>query len=414
MANNGFPDFPYERVEEVDLSLARSLREWAQSEVIGKRLEFNEDHDRLLGPAMKKLLVDIEMQKLVWPEKYGGAEHNAAEVIYTLLQALEEIGRADTGIGYVFASTFALWSTFALESTMNERLCEEYAALFCEAGEPVIGSLVLPLYGGPDSAPASEYRGKYLQAAAAREGEQWVVQGEGIRPLNSGADAALFGVFCCLEGEDDPGFLLIPATAPGVEREAEMPKSTGLAANRNTRLGFDAVRVPGENLVFRGSRAYREMLSWLHAGLGAVALGALFASFEIIKEWGDTRVIKGKGNIFKDNPLTAALMAEIGHEILLSRLLIQRLAQLFIQTDRQKEADGERLFIGSLSVAAHVLGAAEKAINNIMELMASAGYATEWNLERYWRDVKTMQVHLGNWELNKMELAQYFYGSKTL
>ena len=46
--------------------------------------------------------------------------------------------------------------------------------------------------------------------------------------------------------------------------------------------------------------------------------------------------------------------------------------------------------------------------------MASAGYSTEWNLERYWRDVKTIQVHLGNWELNKMELAQYFYGSEIL
>ncbi len=50
-----------------------------------------------------------------------------------------------------------------------------------------------------------------------------------------------------------------------------------------------------------------------------------------------------------------------------------------------------------------------------MELMGgSAGYATEWNLERYWRDVKTMQIHLGNWELNKMDIARYFYHCKTL
>ncbi|NLA04281.1 MAG: acyl-CoA/acyl-ACP dehydrogenase, partial [Firmicutes bacterium] len=154
--------------------------------------------------------------------------------------------------------------------------------------------------------------------------------------------------------------------------------------------------------------------SWLYTGIGAVTVGSLFAAFEIIKEWGNTRTIKGTGKIFKDNYLTAALMAEISHEILLSRLLIQRLAQMFTLEENDNKNKEEKLYITSLSTVAHVTAAAEKAINNIMELMGSAGYATEWNLERYWRDVKTMQVHLGNWELNKMELAQYFYESKIL
>ncbi|NLA12412.1 MAG: acyl-CoA dehydrogenase family protein, partial [Firmicutes bacterium] len=101
MANNGFPDFPCGRVEEAVLSLTRSLREWAESEVISKRLELKEDYEQLLLPAMKKLLVDIEMQKLIWPEQYGGAEDNTVAVIHTLLRALEEIGRADVGIGWI-------------------------------------------------------------------------------------------------------------------------------------------------------------------------------------------------------------------------------------------------------------------------------------------------------------------------
>lgn len=414
MANNGFPDFPSGRVEETELSLTRSLREWAESEVISKRLELKEDYEGLLLPAMKKLFVDIEMQKLIWPEKYGGAEHNSKDVIFTLLAALEEIGRADTGIGWVTASTFALCTSFALESTMNDKLCQEFGTLSCQAEEPVTGSLVLPLYGLQESDPAREYRGRYLQVVAKKEGKQWILTGERIRPLNASADAAYFGVFCYLEGEDEPGLILVPASSEGIERDKEIPKVTGLAASRNPEIRFDRVAVPADNLVFKGSSAYRKMLSWLHAGIGAVTLGSLFASFEIIREWGDTRVIKGTGNIFKNNPLTASLMAEISHQILLSRFLIQRLGQLFAQARMEQEEDAERLFVGSLSIAAHVTAAAEKAINNIMELMASAGYATEWNLERYWRDVKTMQVHLGNWELNKMELAEYFYDSKIL
>ena len=143
-------------------------------------------------------------------------------------------------------------------------------------------------------------------------------------------------------------------------------------------------------------------------------MGSLLSAFEIIREWGDTRVIKGRGCIFKENPLTASLMAEIGHQILLSRLLVHQLANLLAQPDDTRYTTDESLFATALGIFAHVSSSAEKSINNIMELMGSAGYATEWNLERYWRDVKTMQVYLGNWELLKMDLARYFYNCKTL
>ncbi len=61
-----------------------------------------------------------------------------------------------------------------------------------------------------------------------------------------------------------------------------------------------------------------------------------------------------------------------------------------------------------------VSSSAEQAIDNTMELMASAGYAKEWQLERYWRDVKTLAVCMGNRELAKMDVARYFYETKTL
>ncbi len=156
MANSIFPDFPQERAEGIGSYLAQSLREWAASEVMGKRLELREDYERLLQPAMKRLFVDIEMQKLIWPEEYGGAGENGPEVIFTLLRALEEIGRADTGIGYVTAATFALWTTFALKPAQNDQLYGEFAPLFCRAEEAVTASLVLPRYGLDGSAAARE------------------------------------------------------------------------------------------------------------------------------------------------------------------------------------------------------------------------------------------------------------------
>jgi len=408
--------FPYlkDSAEEPDLLMVQTLRRWADAEVFSKRLEYREDYNKLLKPAMQKLFVDVELQKMIWPEQCGGGGLNKPEVARTLVLALEQVGRADTGIGYLLAVTFALCSSFNLENDLNNDLCFRIAPLFCETDEPVIGSLVLPVFA--DKAASAEipiFRGKRLPAIARLAGGNWVISGEKMRPLNSGHDARLFGVLCALEDEEEPGLILVPGDSPGLTRGEPFLK-TGLAASINCDITLNDVSVPAGNLVFRGEEPLRRMLSWLYLNIAAVSCGSLFAAFEIISDWGNTRVIKGKGSLFKENPLTASLMAEVGHEILLNRLLSHQLAGMLSKPDSYKIADKGQLFISALSVVSQVTQSAEKAINQTMELMGSAGYATEWNLERYWRDIKTMQLHLGSWELNKMELARYLYRSQSL
>jgi alkylation response protein AidB-like acyl-CoA dehydrogenase len=65
-------------------------------------------------------------------------------------------------------------------------------------------------------------------------------------------------------------------------------------------------------------------------------------------------------------------------------------------------------------IAHHIYASAENTIHRTMELMASAGYAKEWQLERYWRDVKALQCYLGAAELAKHDYARWFYQTKTL
>jgi alkylation response protein AidB-like acyl-CoA dehydrogenase len=148
--------------------------------------------------------------------------------------------------------------------------------------------------------------------------------------------------------------------------------------------------------------------------MSATCTGALFATYEIIKEWGDTRMIKGRSSIFKENPLTASLMADIGTSVLTSRLLTYSLAQVLAEPAIYGDAGSEKNWATAIGVFNRVSSAAELAIDNTMELMASAGYAKEWQLERYWRDIKTLAVSMGNRELAKMDLARYFYQTKTL
>jgi len=46
--------------------------------------------------------------------------------------------------------------------------------------------------------------------------------------------------------------------------------------------------------------------------------------------------------------------------------------------------------------------------------MASAGYATEWNIERYWRDVKTIQTYMVPEPQARIDMARHCFGCETL
>ena len=140
-----FP-YPKNRLGEADLDLASSLQGLVEKEVMDKRLELKEDYEELLAPVMKSLLVDIGLQKMLWPENLGGDGHNQPEAAYTIASALEQIARADTGLAFLAAHSLALQASVALEGNLNQELCDSIAPLFCKGDKPAIVSFILPTY----------------------------------------------------------------------------------------------------------------------------------------------------------------------------------------------------------------------------------------------------------------------------
>jgi alkylation response protein AidB-like acyl-CoA dehydrogenase len=403
--------YPRSRLKETDLTLASGIQDWAEKEVVSKRLEHQEDYDLLLKPALQKLMVDIGLQSVLWPEKMGGAGDNQTGSAYTVAAALEQVGRADTGIGFLASHVLALQASVAMEGRLNEKLCKDLAPVFGEGKEPAVVSFVLTAYGEEEGVP--EWRGKCLQVRASLTGDEWELNGTGVRPTCSGSDADLYAVLCAVEDEDEPALILVKGEAEGLTRGAAF-KKTGLAASLNADIGFDNVKVAPEMYAWAGSDSVRHLLSWFYLGLGATAVGSLLAAYEIIKEWGDNRVIKGTGHVFKENPLTASLMADAAHDTAVGRLLIYNLAEILSDPEAYGGAGSEGVFATASLIVHRIYRLAEDTLNHIMELMASAGYAKEWQLERYWRDIKTIQCHIGACELAKMDSARWFFKCETL
>ena len=68
----GFFPYPKEWLGPESEDIAESIRKWADSEVIGKRLQFRENFEYQMT-SLRMLANDIGLHRLIWPEEFGGA-----------------------------------------------------------------------------------------------------------------------------------------------------------------------------------------------------------------------------------------------------------------------------------------------------------------------------------------------------
>ena len=402
---------PREWIDEDDLAFARTVHRWAQQEVVEQRTVHGESYDQLLRPALRTLLLELGLQHSPWPEKQGGQglALPGAAMTYTLAQ--EQVGRADVGLGVVLAAGLAAAATLRpWWSTGDSELGDALVPLFCTPDRLTSCSLLLPRLARGEDEPQID--GRRLPATITRAGQQWIVDGPPAQPTG-GAAAQLFLVFCSVEGDAaaGPALVVIPGDTPGLERGAPSPR-LGLAACPAAPVSFHGVRVPITHCVFCGARGLRTMQAWLQLLFSATTVGAMLACHEILRDWARERVIKGRGQPLRHNPLAASVMGQLAHSTITARLLTLQLARALTAPERYGPPDQGQLMVTASAVWQQVIHAAEQGLGRAMELMGSAGYAREWQLERYWRDVKALQLQLGSSVFLQLEAAAHYHGSR--
>lgn len=406
--------YPKEWVTEEDETLADSVRDWADKEVMPNRQEFDEDYeDKLVGPAMKKLFVEIGLQKMVWPEKYGGEGLNTPAVSSMLVRVLEEISRADSGIGFIFANTFCSLLPIILEPDINDELCSELAPLFCKSNDIKTVSLILPDFGDPEIRTDDDFYGLTAQVTAELRDDGVILNGRNVRPINSGSTANMFGVISSA-GDGDLLYVLVPENTSGIKRGKTFFK-TGLNSDKNADLSFDKIKLPKKYVVWKGSdmKVIKEILSWKALCDSALCVGSIMDVYETAKRWGTDRVIHYDQTL-KENPLVASVYADVSKDIVSSRLLTHNLARILAKPEIYGESWNDAVFSTARSISLTVMNASCEAINKAMETMASEGYAREGDIEKHWRDVKSIKNMIGGEIPAKMDVTRYFFECKNI
>ncbi|MDY6903380.1 MAG: acyl-CoA dehydrogenase family protein [Thermodesulfobacteriota bacterium] len=400
--------YPKTWVSKETGDITKSVRQWANKEIVSRRLEFLDDLDTLFPKVRASLALDIGCQGLMFPADLDGLGLEVPDAAPALIMVLKEIGRADAGIGFIHAMEYALC---ALLTTAGGNAFSQLAPLFC--GDTLnSAAMILPACGRTgETMPLFE--GRPVAAVVSRNGAGFTISGWGLRPLDLGMDAAVFAVVGA-DSDGTPGVAVVVADGEGVTRGENILK-TGLEGCSNANIDFNSV--PLESMMwFEGEAAVRHLYSWTNLLLGAVSVGAAMGCMEVVGEWAADRVIKG-GGLMKDNPLCASVLAEAYEEVALSWTLIHHLANALANPGEWGDAGDLMMFTQAQMTGRRVQSSALQAINKMMELMASEGYAREGRMEKAWRDVKTIQSGLcgvGGEALIRLDVARYVFDSNAV
>lgn len=403
--------YPGKPADEESASVAKLVRQWADREIVTRRMEYRQGYHELFPEKRRKFCIDIGLQKLTIPAHLGGFGWNSPSRAPALLSLALETGRADASTGVLAASTWALFLLLAGRGDFPEEPCRSLAGLF--SGQEVRTPAFVLTGPGTVGVETPLFLGRSILARVQEAKNGFTLSGTGIRPLIAGGMADLFCVVCA-DGNEAPRVALVPADAEGVMRGPSI-LMTGLNACGNAQLDLYSAPIPRASLLGQEG-AVEELSTWLNLLLGGVSVGAGVNFFEILADWSDSRVIKG-GCTLKENPLCASVLADVAGEIALARLLLGELAQIVAARREAVPEDVRRAYAYAGMIGQRVQEGVMRAMNRGLELMGSAGYAREWHVEKHWRDVKTIQSILcgvGAEAPVKMDTARFFYDCREI
>ena len=173
----------------------------------------------------------------------------------------------------------------------------------------------------------------------------------------------------------------------------------GLNASNTTELVLENVRVPKENLLGTRGNGFRQFLVTLDGGrigIGAMAVGIAQAAFDRALSYSKER--KQFGKTLSEFQITQFKLADMAMKIELARNMVYKAAWLKDQgRPFSKEASMCKLYASEIAMEV-----ADEAI----QIHGGYGYMKEYEVERYMRDAKLLEIGEGTSEVQRMVIAR--------
>jgi acyl-CoA dehydrogenase len=363
----------------------RSVRDYVDAEITKPYCRELEASEEFPWPLWQKLC-DAGFTGVGIDEEWGGQGGGIMEQV--ILD--EELSRSMAGLYWILGITLfdAKAITLAGTRAQKERFLPEIAA-----GKLMAAISLTEPDGGTDVFGAMKTRAKKVDGG-------WILNGTKIWSTLAHVADRLFVVARTGEGpraHHGVTVFFCDAKADGITA-APIPK-LGMRSLGSCEVVFEEVFVPDEDVlgeVDAGWKILAETLNSERIMNGANCTGALSGVLELMLSYSQERMAFGKpiGQFQAVQHMIADTYA--GLEI--SRLMTYRAA--WLQANGQP--CGVESTMAKLVASEHCYAGADRG----MQVMGGYGYAMEYDMQRYWRDMRLYRVAPINNEMGRNFLAE--------
>ncbi|MCM3651843.1 acyl-CoA dehydrogenase family protein [Metabacillus litoralis] len=331
-------------------------------------------------------LAALGIMGLPFPEQYGGGE--ADTISFAIV--VEELSKACASTGITYSAHISLGAApIFLFGTEEQK--ENYLIPLC-TGE------YLGAFGLTEPNAGSDAGGTETQASL--NGDQWVISGSKCFITNASyaKNLAITAVTDGSKGTNGISAFLIPTDTQGFTVIDNYEKM-GLHASNTTELILENVNVPKENLLGVEGNGYKQFLATLDGGrigIGAMAVGIAQGAYEKSLQYAKER--KQFGKSLSAFQAIQFKLADMAMNIELARNMVYKAAWLKDQGRVfKKEAAFAKLFASEMCM---------KVCDQAIQIHGGYGYMKEYQVERFFRDAKLLEIGEGTSEVQRMVIAR--------
>ena len=356
------------------------VRDFAKNEVAPLAIEVDEN-ERFPEETFRKM-AELNSLGLPFEDKYGGAGMDL--ISYTI--TLEELARvcASTALSY---SAHVSLAASPIHMFGTEEQKQKYLIPLAK-GEK-IGS-----FGLTEPTAGSDAGG--TKTTAVRDGDSYILNGSKVFITNAAyADILVVTAVTDKEkGRRGISNFIIERDFSGFE-VGKKEKKLGMRASPTSMLHFTDCRVPAENLLGEENSGYKQFLTILDGGRVGIAAQSLGIAKESLKRamlYAQEREQFGKP--IGEFQAIQFKLADMATQIHAAELMIYDAA--FRKMEGKPyihEAGMAKLFASEI---------ATECANQAIQIHGGYGYTKEYEVERFWRDAKLLEIGEGTSEVQRI------------
>jgi alkylation response protein AidB-like acyl-CoA dehydrogenase len=365
------------------------VRDFARNEV--KPLAQELDEKGGFPHESVKKMAELGLMGIPWDEKYGGTGMDTMALVI----AIEEIGKVcPSTSATMMAHTSLGTAPIAVFGTEEQK--EQYLPGLASGKQ--IGAFGL-------TEPNAGSDAGNTQTRAILNGNEFIVNGEKAFCTNAGEASIIIFTAVMVENGEEKGIsaFVIDADTEGLSLNPP-EKKMGWCGSDTRSVFFRDMRIPKSSVLGKPSKGFKQFLKTLTGGritIGALGIGTAQGAFARALAYSQEREAFGKP-IHKFQGVSFKL-SDMATQIEAARHLVYHAAW---KKDHGlsviREAAMAKLFSSETAMM---------VTTEAIQVLGGYGYIKEYDVERFFRDAKILEIGEGTSEVQRMIIARELINS---